>query len=239
MSKWKSIWERKSIENLNLNKSEFEIFCALKKADGFDVNVGNEEAYYVSFYNSWKEMYQKIMSFAGNGIKSVYEVGCGSGVNLFLFQNRMGEKVRLGGIDYSTGLIDIAKHIIDSNDLIRGEAENIDETKKYDLVIADSVFQYFDGIGYGEAVLRKMLSKANKLVYIGELHDSNMKEEWLENRRQSLENYDEIYEGLSKTFYSRDWIDNIAKEYNRKTCFTALDNKEYWNSKYLFNCYIY
>lgn len=239
MSRWKSVWESKNIENLNLNKSEFEVFCDLKKADGFDVNIENEEVYYKSFYNAWKEMYQKIKAFVGDDVRSIYEVGCGSGVNLFLFQNRMGEEVQLGGIDYSASLIDIAKYIVHSKDLICGEAENMDETEKYDLVMADSVFQYFDGVDYGELILRKMLSKANKMVYIGELHDSSMQKEWLENRRQSMANYDEIYEDLPKIFYSREWIDNIAKEYNRKTCFTVLNNKEYWNSKYLFNCYIY
>ena len=105
--------------------------------------------------------------------------------------------------------------------------------------MSDSVFQYFDGIDYAESVLRKMLLKANKLVYIGELHDSSLKEQWLDHRRKSMQNYDEIYEGLPKMFYSQDWINSIAKDYNRKTYFTTLKNKEYWNSRYLFNCYIY
>ena len=239
MNKWRFIWEGKDIENLDLEKSEFEIFCDLKKADGFDVNIENEEAYYMSFYNAWKEMYQKIGTFSADGIRSVYEVGCGSGVNLFLFQNRMRKNIRLGGIDYSDSLLNIARRIICSKDLICGDANDVDETEKYDLVMSDSVFQYFEGLDYAETVLRKMLLKANKLVYIGELHDSSMKEKWLESRRKSMENYDKIYEGLPKMFYSREWISHIAEDYNKKTCFTTWDNQEYWNSKYLFNCYIY
>lgn len=239
MNKWKSVWERKNIEKLSLDKSEFEIFRELKKADGFDVNVGNEEKYYRSFYKAWGEMYLRLNSFTGNRIRSVYEVGCGSGVNLFLFQNRMGKDAKLGGIDYSSSLIDIAKGIICDNDLTCDEAKNIEETEKYDLVMADSVFQYFDGIDYAETVLRKMLSKADKIVYLGELHDSNLKSEWLENRRKAMKNYDEIYSGLPKMFYSRDWVEDISKEYGRKVFFTVPDNEEYWNSSYLFNCYIF
>lgn len=239
MNKWKSVWERKNIEKLSLDKSEFEIFCELKKADGFDVNVGNEEKYYRSFYKAWEEMYLRLNSFTGNSIRSVYEVGCGSGVNLFLFQNRIGKEAKLGGIDYSSNLIDIAKGIIYDNDLTCDEAKNIEETEKYDLVMADSVFQYFDGIDYAETVLRKMLSKADKIVYLGELHDSNLESEWLENRRKAMENYDVIYSGLPKMFYSRDWVEDIAKEYGRKVFFTVADNEEYWNSSYLFNCYIF
>lgn len=109
VKQWKSIWNGKKLDKLDLDRSEFEIFCDLKRADGFDVNVGNETAYYTAFYDAWKEMYHKLMDFTGNEIHSVYEVGCGSGVNLYLFQNRLGHHARFGGIDYSTSLIEIAK----------------------------------------------------------------------------------------------------------------------------------
>lgn len=179
MNNWKRIWDGKKLDKLNLNRGEFEVFCDLKKADGFDVNVGNEEVYYRSFYHEWISMYQNLNNFSNNGVQSVYEVGCGSGVNLYLFQNRLGKNGQFGGIDYSTNLINIAKRIIHSNDLSCDDAINLDETIKYDLVMADSVFQYFDDIVYAEAVLRKMLVKANEMVYLGELHDSSQKEEWL------------------------------------------------------------
>ncbi len=239
MNNWKRIWDGKKLDKLNLNRGEFEVFCDLKKADGFDVNVGNEEVYYRSFYHEWISMYQNLNNFSNNGVQSVYEVGCGSGVNLYLFQNRLGKNGQFGGIDYSTNLINIAKRIIHSNDLSCDDAINLDETIKYDLVMADSVFQYFDDIVYAEAVLRKMLVKANEMVYLGELHDSSQKEEWLEYRRKSMRNYDAVYLGLPKMFYSKDWIRHIAEEYNKKVYFTVSENKEYWNSRYLFHCYIY
>ena len=88
MNNWKRIWDGKKLDKLNLNRGEFEVFCDLKKADGFDVNVGNEEVYYRSFYHEWISMYQNLNNFSNNGVQSVYEVGCGSGVNLYLFQNR-------------------------------------------------------------------------------------------------------------------------------------------------------
>ena len=200
MNNWKRIWDGKKLDKLNLNRGEFEVFCDLKKADGFDVNVGNEEVYYRSFYHEWISMYQNLNNFSNNGVQSVYEVGCGSGVNLYLFQNRLGKNGQFGGIDYSTNLINIAKRIIHSNDLSCDDAINLDETIKYDLVMADSVFQYFDDIVYAEAVLRKMLVKANEMVYLGELHDSSQKEEWLEYRRKSMRNYDAVYLGLPKMF---------------------------------------
>lgn len=237
-SKWKSIWDKKRLDEIDLSKSEFEVFCDLKKADGFDVSVHDEEKYFRSFYNDWLEMYKKVNEIAQNDIHSVYEVGCGSGVNLYLFQNRMKEAV-LGGIDYSQGLIDIAKEVISGTDLVCGSAESIDVQEKYDLVMADSVFQYFSGEEYAEDVLGKMLLKSKKIVYISEIHDITLREEWLEYRRQSMENYDQVYEGLDKMFYSKDWILDIAKKHNRQVIFTKSDNPEYWNSRYIFNCFIF
>ena len=222
MNNWKRIWDGKKLDKLNLNRGEFEVFCDLKKADGFDVNVGNEEVYYRSFYHEWISMYQNLNNFSNNGVQSVYEVGCGSGVNLYLFQNRLGKNGQFGGIDYSTNLINIAKRIIHSNDLSCDDAINLDETIKYDLVMADSVFQYFDDIVYAEAVLRKMLVKANEMVYLGELHDSSQKEEWLEYRRKSMRNYDAVYLGLPKMFYSKDWIRHIEEEYNKKSVLYSI-----------------
>lgn len=105
--------------------------------------------------------------------------------------------------------------------------------------MADSVFQYFDELDYAETVLRKMLSKTNKIIYLGELHDEQLKEDWLAHRHAAMKNYDEIYAGLPKMFYNREWLRKIAEEYHKKVCFTTLENKEYWNSKYLFHCYMY
>lgn len=239
MCDWKSIWGKKIIENVNLDRDEFDIFCDLKRADGFDVNVQNEEDYFRAFYCEWDNMNAEVCRLSNNAYHSVYEVGCGSGVNLFMFQNRTADKLKLGGIDYSSSLIDAAKSIIESDDLICGEAVDIDEEKKYDIVMADSVFQYFQDLLYAEKVLRKMISKANKVVYIGELHDKDLEEQWLENRRNLMENYDEIYKGLPKMFYSREWITDIAEQYNKHVIFSSSTNTEYWNSEYIFDCYIF
>lgn len=238
MSKWENIWKGKSLENLNKGKSEFELFCDLKKVDGFDVSVENETRYYRNFYDEWFTMSNKIREIASSEINSVYEVGCGSGVNLFLFKNHF-DNIFCGGIDYSENLINIAEEIVASDDLTCGEAKKIDPDCKYDVVLADSVFQYFPDKEYAEEVLRKMIKKANKVVYLGELHDTEKQHEWLENRRKLMVNYDEMYAGLDKLFYSKEWLMNIATEYKRSIEFTVSKNPEYWNGKYIFNCFIY
>lgn len=237
-NRWKEIWDNKAEDgDISLKKSEFELFCELKKANGFDVNVKNEENYYSSFYLAWNDFYEVIKKYARREIHSVYEIGCGSGVNLFLFSNR-NEKIKVGGIDYSEGLINLARKVVSSDDLICGEAKDIDTEIKYDLVMAESVFQYFTDIEYAEDVLRKMISKSNTITYLGEIHDATLQEEWLENRRKNTKDHDKIYQGLDKMFYRKEWIEKIACEYGKKVIYTNVENEEYWNSKYIFNCFI-
>ncbi len=83
------------------------------------------------------------------------------------------------------------------------------------------------------------LLKAVKVVYIVELHDMALKEEWPSYRRSSMKDYDRIYEGLDKTFYSRKWVMDIAERNHKKVLFTSSENSEYWNSRFVYNCFIY
>lgn len=237
-NKWKNIWEKKSLKHIDLERDEFLVFCDLKKADGFDVNVHNEQLYFKAFYDEWMKMYEKLNEIANNSIQSVFEVGCGSGVNLYLFQKRKKD-ITVGGIDYSQGLIDIARSVVLSKDLVCGNAEKMDINTKYDLVMADSVFQYFGSQEYADDILSKMIHKSNKVVYVSEMHNVDFKDEWLDHRRKSMDNYDQVYEGLDKLFYSKDWVADIAKRNGKQVIFTHSENPEYWNSKYVFNCFIF
>ena len=84
-NRWKEIWDKKKAD-ITDKATEFEVFCALKKADGFDVAVKDENAYYKAFYNEFERFWHKTEELAGC-INSVYEVGCGCGVNLFMISN--------------------------------------------------------------------------------------------------------------------------------------------------------
>lgn len=105
--------------------------------------------------------------------------------------------------------------------------------------MADSVFQYFGSQEYAELILNKMILKSNKVVYISEIHDVELREEWMEYRRSSMQNYDQIYEGLDKMFYSKDWLLEIAEKNRKQAIFFKSENPEYWNSGYVFNCFIF
>ena len=238
---WKDIWNKRKLHDFDMKVlgggNEFKVFCALKKLDGFDVNVGDEKKYFEGFYSDWNRMSATIsnlnISFA-----SVYEVGCGCGVNLYMFKNRIPDLI-VGGIDYSDNLIGYARQIVLDGFFSCGEAAEIDEDDKYDIVMADSVFQYFPSVSYAESVLHKMCNKALQLVFLGEIHDKNLEKEWLNNRRKAIKNYNELYEGLGRTFVTREWVEEIAAAHSRKVVFEKKDNVEYWSSAYVFNAYIY
>lgn len=75
---WKEIWNGKKTEELILSEDEFEMFCTLKKLDGFDVAVKNEKSYFRGFYHDWNKMYDTMADLISS-YNSVYEVGCGGG----------------------------------------------------------------------------------------------------------------------------------------------------------------
>lgn len=235
MNKWQEVWNRRE-DRIELSDDTFQMFCKLKSADGFDTQT--EEGYYEAFYQQWHEMNDRIMEGCQNSIDSVYEVGCGSGVNLYMF-SKTSSDIQLGGIDYSKPLINLARKVVQSRDLRVGEALQIEEEKQYDVVLSDSVFQYFQTPEYGYQVLEKMYNKAKKMVVITELHDIKMYEEHMAYRKSLVENYEEHYRGLEKTFYSRKSFIEFAESKNCRYEIIKPNNDRYWNNKYVFDFYLY
>lgn len=231
MNNWEKIWQSKG-QSFEKKEDVFEMFCELKRANGFDVQVDKD--YYRNFWKQWEDMKNKIEELTG-GFESVYEVGCGSGVNLYMFKKLCGIS-RLAGSDYSEALIRIAKSAVEG-DFLCSEAVKTDVSEKYDVVMADSVFQYFQDEQYGMKVLGRMYEKAEKLIVITEIHDIEKKELLLAHRRASVENYDDLYKGLDKTFYSREAMTGFAREHNLKIEIVRPQNKSYWNNDFVFDCY--
>ncbi|MCM1287792.1 MAG: class I SAM-dependent methyltransferase [Clostridium sp.] len=234
MNHWDKIWKNRETKLANTD-DVFQMFCNLKKANGFDTQ--DVDNYFESFYEEWLERTRFIKELCKKPLTSVYEVGCGSGVNLYMFR-QLENIQRLGGIDYSENIIKAAKTVVDSADLLCGEALSVSVEEKYDLVLADSVFQYFQDAEYGMQVLDRMYQKADKMVVITEIHDESRKEEHLEYRRASVENYDEKYKGLDKTFYTKEMFQNFAEKAKCKCVIKKPQNEIYWNNQFVFDCYL-
>ena len=138
-NRWKSIWDNKALVSSNYTGDEFQRFRELKKANGFDVAVANEDTYFQSFYNGWLEFYSIVVEMAGEN-SSFYEVGCGSGVNLFMFKNRM-KGITFGGCDYSAAMVKSANISSGCGDFLCCSADEISITPKYDIVMSEPVLR--------------------------------------------------------------------------------------------------
>lgn len=231
-NRWHEIWNNRKIDLSKLDeKDEYTLYKELKRLDGFDVNVNDSESYYRGFYNSIVNLFESRLK----EVSSIYEVGCGSGANLVLFDKR---GVHVGGIDYSDILIEAAEAVLPNHDIVCEEAVNLSVTPVYDVVISDSVFAYFESEAYAMEVLEKMYEKADKQIILLEIFDKEKKEECLSYRKASVENYEEVYKGLDKIFYSREFFEVFAQKHNCELEFTDVVNDYYWNSKYMYNCFI-
>lgn len=237
-NRWKEVWGgHVADEDILQSKDEERILVELKRSSGFDV-FGESVR-----YEWWVDNYQKIkqeLFYAGNGekrqIKSVYEVGCGSGANLYLFEK---DGIRCGGIDYSENLLNGAKKILSSNDLVCDEAIHIPTDTVYDAVFANAVFYYFPNEEYALEVLEKMYRKAKYAIGIADIRDKEKEEDYITFRKKNIENYEERYKDLPCLFYPKSFFLDFASKHHADIKFTISDVKGYWNNEFAFNCYIY
>lgn len=236
-SEWHEVWNDRSIDSewLLRMKDRNEFFLELKKLNGFDITT---EVDMNSFLGQLYEINKEI-NFTlkdDKNIESIYEVGCGSGANLYIFES-LG--YRTGGIDYSESLIDTAKKVLKSDDILCDEAINIEASIKYDTVISNSVFSYFPDYDYTAAVLDKMMEKTNRTIAIIDIHDLRLKKEFIEYRKRICEDYEERYRNLPKLFYPKTFFLEFAEKNNLDVKFSISDVKGYWNNPFVFSCYYY
>ncbi len=169
-------------------------------------------------------------------MKSVFEVGCGSGANLYLFEQ---DGVRCGGIDYSQGLIGSARKVLKSEDLLCDEAVNLPIDIIYDSVFSMGVFSYFENEDYAYAVLEKMCKKARHSIGLMDIHDIEKRDNFIAYRKKNTKDYEERYKDLPKHFYSKDFFLDFAFQHDMDIKFTSYDLDNYWNNDFVFNCYMY
>lgn len=192
---WKEIWARRTPvaeETLDL--------AALIKLDGFDTGAGRIEA---ADWQTYAGVIAKKLTLK-NG-DSVYELGCGAGA--FLFALRQLYTLKVGGLDYSSALIEAASRAMPDGDFIADEAKSVETETQYDYVISNSVFHYFSH-AYAAEVMAGMIKKSKIAVAIMEIPDIQTKQEAEILRRDTLtiEAYEKKYAGLEHTYYERDWF---------------------------------
>ena len=231
-NKWKAIWNRRKPTADALAGSWQEVFLELKRLNGYDV-MGDG----ISLEAFLEEDIQ-IRELLGLSVNSsVFEVGCGTGANIYLMAR---DGMTVGGIDYAGSLIEIAHKVLPhSTELSSGEADIIATEQKYDAVFSNGVFPYFPDEAYVKRVLTRMLEKSRGPVGIMGLHDIETKKDYLAFRRANIPNYDELYKGLNKLFCSRSLFKNFAAAHNLDVKFPEIALDGYWNTPFIFNCFMY
>lgn len=233
MSNWQKIWNKRFPDQSKLkSKNLEERFMELKRLTGNDTmkNGGIPYDIFLNQYNHLKEML-----VLKEDEKSIFEVGCGSAPYLVLFEQ---EGFQVGGMDYAATLIEVAKNVLKAPlELYCEEALNLYTKVKYDAVFSTSAFEYFESDDYAEAVLTKMLKKAKKSLAILDVHDIAKKEEYISYRRKKMENYDELYKGLSKKFFAKDFFVDFALKHDLEIFIEESRLDTYWNQPFVFDVY--
>ena len=149
----------------------------------------------------------------------------------------------IGGIDYSSALIEIAKEVFASDaslkELICDEAINLPTNVAYDAIFSNSVFSYFPTENYAAKVLDKMLIKSNFSIGLLDIHDIEKKDAFEAYRRKTVENYDIKYKNLSKLFYHKKFFYEWADRNNCEIEFYVPDMEGYWNNEFVFDVYFF
>jgi hypothetical protein len=236
MSNWHNIWNKRIPDETKLNSSDIEEkFMELKRLTGNDT-LKNGGVAYDSFIRQYKRL-KEMLSAGGNNLTSWFEVGCGSGPYLMLLEH---EGCEVGGMDYASNLIKAAQKALKSpKELYCDEALNLDTEIKYDAVFSTSAFEYFETDEYAATVLSKMLQKARYSVAVLDVHDEEKQEEYVTYRRSVIENYDELYKGLTKKFFPKEFFIRYAQNNNLKIVIENSCLDGYWNQPFVYDVYFY
>ena len=222
------------IEKKNSEVPTTNLLDFLIKLDGFDSGVGRIEV------NDWRNYVQLI----GNRLEltdnsSVFEVGCGSGAFLCGLTEKYSN-LHVGGIDYSSPLIETANEVFPQGDFKCLEAHHVNSKKKYDFVISNSVFHYFQ-LDYAQNILELMAEKAKKAVCILDIPDMNKKAESELVRSNALtkEEYGKKYAGLTHTYFKREWYEQWANSHGFVCELFDGCIPNYTQSQFRFGCIIH
>ena len=231
-NKWRAIWNRRKPGTGKLSGNWEDIFLELKRLNGYDVmGEGISLDAFLDEYAQTKELLRLTND------SSVFEVGCGTGANLYLMQR---DGMTVGGTDYAEGLIETARTVISSPvELYAGEADAISVDQKHDAIFASGVFPYFPNDDYAVHVLNLMREKSRGPIGIMGLHDIEKREDYLAFRRANIPNYDELYKGLQRHFYTHSLFTDYASAHGLRIAFPSMELKGYWNTPFIFNCFMY
>ena len=163
-----------------------------------------ELAKYFSGIGSRNKYIELSLELAGknDGSASVLELGCGDGRDAVEIIKRVRDYT---GIDYSAGLIGIAKEVLPLADFRVVDMQNFDYPyKEYDVIFAFASILHLDKASLRELLEKTVRSlKTGGVFYISTKYAKHYKKEWQEDEHGKRLFY----------FYTPAMIKNLGKEY--------------------------
>jgi trans-aconitate methyltransferase len=221
---WRDVWGRRC-----LPEGQPVDLQNLLDLDGYDTAASRVDAV------SWREyVYAIAQRFSLSNGSSVYEVGCGAGALLCGLRELLD--VDVGGCDFASPLISIARRAIPKGDFIVSDATKFPLSPPYDVVLANGVFHYFPDLTYARRVLDRMTTKARRAVAILEVPDEATREMSESMRRQMLspKEYERKYRGLDHLYFPKSWFSDMAKALSMECNFLDIKIPGYAQSSFRF-----
>jgi ubiquinone/menaquinone biosynthesis C-methylase UbiE len=227
-TRWHEVWNRRALSHDHAIGLQ-----DLIELDGFDTGAGRITA------ADWRDYARAVIEILGiTAGSSVYEVGCGSGA--FLYALREQRTIQIGGSDYASPLIDVARIAIPDGDFSVLAAGELPQVPSYDFVISNGVFHYFPDIDYSGRVISRMIAKSRRAVAVLEVPDQNRRAAAERVRRDKLsdELYEQKYAGLEHLYYTRKWFLDIATLHNMNCRIFPSPIPNYAQSEFRFAAFL-
>jgi cyclopropane fatty-acyl-phospholipid synthase-like methyltransferase len=198
---WRQIFNKSYNERKNHFKQKMEKIEEL-------IYVGDLKIDFQNFKNSFQ-------TFLNYNPKKILEIGCGNGSVLYLFHEKAAE---VYGIDFSEEAIEQCKNNMSSQNFAVSEADKIPFFEKFDLILSNSTFQYFNDVEYAQNVIKNAVSFLNKdgIFFISDLFDEEKKEEYIKFRKKELnmseKEWNNRYYKINHLFLNKEKIVSFIKE---------------------------
>jgi trans-aconitate methyltransferase len=121
----------------------------------------------------------------------------------------------VSGIDRAAALIATAKEMLPTGDFSVADACELTAEPKVEVILAQSVFQYFPSTEYASEVLARMANKARRVVAVLDLPDIDYKKAELSERHRLAGGeaaYAERYAGLEHLCFDRSEIAELLRK---------------------------
>lgn len=183
-------------------------------------------------------VYRKLKPYLGKD-KSVVEIGCASGITMFSIVPFVGKYI---GTDMAKVNLQLNKEKIENEgitniELVQCAADEINKavSEKVDIVIINSVCQYFPGMEYFEDVLQKTfgLLKNGGILYLGDMLDLDLLPFFIEelteyqkehpDKRVKVDRSDELW--ISRSYFSNMPYEAYVKEIEVTDKIAVLQNE--------------